>query len=268
MTEPAAQNNPSEAALAGVPDAQIPDVDIPEPDIADVEIPAAPGEDPGVGDSGLPAGLFGESTRPGDIPEPVVPEVQGPPLGTTDPQLRTGDPAKGTTEPVLNVGDPVLAEPVLNEPVLGGAGVDGPALSLHHINDRDTIRRLLTTPARWAIVGLSNNPLRAAIGVARIIRDELGMDIVPVSLKGDTVHGERGYTRLDQIPGTIDVVDCFVNSTKVGAIVDQAIDIGAKAVWLQVGVIDEEAAARAKAAGLDVVMDACPAIERRNVILE
>ncbi|HXD28650.1 MAG TPA: CoA-binding protein [Arthrobacter sp.] len=138
----------------------------------------------------------------------------------------------------------------------------------HHINDPDVIRRLLTTPARWAIVGLSNNPRRAAVGVARIVRDDLGMDIVPVSLKGDTVHGERGYTRLDQIPGTVDVVDCFVNSAKVGPIVDQAIDIGAKAVWLQVGVIDEDAAARATAAGLDVVMDACPAIERRNILFD
>lgn len=268
MTEPAAQHEPSEADLAGVPDAEIPDVDIADVDIADVEIPAVPEEGAGAADPDVPAGLFGETARPGEIPDPVVPEVEGPPLGTTDPQLRTGDPATGSSEPVLNVGDPVLSEPVLREPVLGGAGTDGPELHAHHINDPDTIRRLLTTPARWAIVGLSNNPRRAAVGVARIVRDELGMDIVPVSLKGDTVHGERGYTRLDQIPGTIDVVDCFVNSTKVGAIVDQAIEIGAKAVWLQVGVIDEDAAARAKAAGLDVVMDACPAIERRNILFE
>lgn len=268
MTEPAAQHDPSEAELAGVPDAEIPEVDIPEPDLPDVGIPAPPAGDPAAEGSAVPDGLFGETTRAGEIPDPVVPEVEGPPLATTDPQLRTGDPDSDSVEPQLTVGDPVLSEPVLREPVLVGDGGDGPELRRHHINDPDVIRRLLTTPARWAIVGLSNNPRRAAVGVARIIRDELGMDIVPVSLKGDTVHGERGYTRLDQIPSAVDVVDCFVNSAKVGSIVDQAIEIGAKAVWLQVGVIDEAAAARAKAAGLDVVMDACPAIERRNILFD
>lgn len=127
--------------------------------------------------------------------------------------------------------------------------------------DPETIRRLLTTPARWAIVGLSTNTRRPAHGVSRMIRDQLGMDIVPVNLAGDDVHGETGYRRLADIEGQVDVVDCFVNSQRVGAVVDQAIEIGAKAVWLQVGVIDHEAAARARDAGLDVVMDTCPAIE-------
>jgi predicted CoA-binding protein len=131
----------------------------------------------------------------------------------------------------------------------------------HHVNDPAVIVRLMTTPGRWAIVGLSDNPLRAARGVSLFIRDGLGMEIVPVSLKGDDVHGERGYRRLADVPGPIDVVDCFVNSTRVGAVVDQAIAVGAKAVWLQLGVVDEAAAARAKAAGLDVVMDTCPKIE-------
>lgn len=253
MTEPAPQNQPSDADLAGVPDLEIPAADIPDADIADVDIPAAPVRPPSTAGEPAPPGPdFGGTGRRGAIAEPEVPEVEGPPLGTS--------------EPVLNVSDPVLSDPVLREPVLAGGGTDGPQLRQHHINDPDTIRRLMTTPARWAIVGLSNNPMRAAVGVARIVRDDLGMDIVPVSLKGDTVHGERGYTRLDEIPGTIDVVDCFVNSQRVGAVVDQAIEIGAKAVWLQVGVIDEAAAARATAAGLDVVMDACPAIERRNLM--
>ena len=130
-----------------------------------------------------------------------------------------------------------------------------------HQNDPRVIERLLTGPGRWAVVGLSNNPRRAAVGVSRFLMDRLGMEIVPVSLKGDAVHGQQGYTRLADVPGTIDVVDCFVNSSRVGAVVDQAIAVGAKAVWLQLGVIDEAAAARAAEAGLDVVMDTCPVME-------
>ncbi len=130
-----------------------------------------------------------------------------------------------------------------------------------HVNDPAVVERLLGTPGRWAVVGLSNNPLRPAVGVSRYLQDHLGMEIIPVSLKGDDVHGNKGYTRLSEIPGSIDVVDCFVNSSRVGDVVDQAIAVGAKAVWLQLGVVDEAAAARAAAAGLDVVMDTCPVIE-------
>ncbi|MCG2623328.1 CoA-binding protein [Arthrobacter sp. I2-34] len=130
-----------------------------------------------------------------------------------------------------------------------------------HVNDPEVIRRLLTTPARWAVVGLSANPHRVAPGVARFLRDGLGMEIVPVNLRGEEFDGEVGYRTLAEIPGGVDVVDCFVNSQKVGPVVDQAIEAGAKAVWLQLGVVDEAAAARAAAAGLDVVMDTCPAIE-------
>lgn len=130
-----------------------------------------------------------------------------------------------------------------------------------HVNDPEVIRRLLTTPARWAVVGLTSNPRRVAPAIARYLRDELGMQIIPVSLRAETVLGEPGYERLDQIPGQIDVVNCFVNSRKVGDIVDQAIAVGARALWLQLGVINQAAAARAKAAGLEVVMDTCPKIE-------
>lgn len=77
--------------------------------------------------------------------------------------------------------------------------------------------------------------------------------------------GNAGYKRLSEVPGHINVVDCFVNSQKVGDIVDQAIAIGADAVWLQLGVIDEAAAMRAKTAGLDVIMDTCPMIEYPNL---
>lgn len=131
-----------------------------------------------------------------------------------------------------------------------------------HTNDPAVIERLMRTKGRWAIVGLTTNEWRAAYDTSLFIRDRLGMDIIPVNLPGDPVHGGQGYRRLSDIPPgkhPIDVVDCFVNSQKVGAVVDEAIAVGAKAVWLQLGVIDEAAAARAKAASLDVVMDVCPA---------
>ena len=131
-----------------------------------------------------------------------------------------------------------------------------------HTNDPAVIERLMRTKGRWAIVGLTTNEWRAAYDTSLFIRDGLGMDIIPVNLPGDPVHGEPGYRTLSDIPPEkqpLDVVDCFVNSQKVGAVVDQAIALGAKAVWMQLGVIDEAAAERAKAAGLDVVMNVCPA---------
>jgi predicted CoA-binding protein len=128
-------------------------------------------------------------------------------------------------------------------------------------NDPAVIRRLLTTPARWAVVGLSTNAARAAWGVAAYLQDALGHEIVPVHPRGETVHGAAGQTLLADVVGPIDVVDVFVNARLAGAVVDEAIAVGARAVWLQLGVVDEAAADRARAAGLDVVMDACPAIE-------
>jgi predicted CoA-binding protein len=82
--------------------------------------------------------------------------------------------------------------------------------------------------------------------------------------KAESVHGEIGYKSLTEIPESVDVVDCFVNSQLVGSVVDEAIAIGAKAVWLQLDVIDEAAIERAQAAGLLTVMDRCPAIEYRS----
>lgn len=132
------------------------------------------------------------------------------------------------------------------------------------LNDADTIRRLLTTPARWAVVGLSSNRSRAAYGVAAYLQ-RLGHEIVPVHPKAEEVHGATGYSRLADVPGDVDVVDVFVNSALAGAVVDEAIARGARAVWLQLDVVDEAAASRALAAGLDVVMDHCPAIEGRRL---
>lgn len=131
---------------------------------------------------------------------------------------------------------------------------------MSHTNDPEVIRRLLNTPGRWAVVGLSENPERTAYGIARYLQD-LGMEIVAVHPKAESVHGAPGYASLTEAPDPIDVVDVFVRSELAGPVVDEAIAIGAKAVWLQLGVVDEDAAQRAREAGLDVVMDTCPAIE-------
>jgi len=133
-----------------------------------------------------------------------------------------------------------------------------------HVNDPAVIDRLLRTPGTWAVVGLSTNRARAAHGVAAYLQD-LGQTIVPVHPRAETVHGAPGVRTLAEVDGRVDVVDVFVNSGLAGAVVDQAIAVGARAVWLQLGVVDEEAAARASAAGLDVVMDTCPAIEGRRL---
>ncbi|MEU9101924.1 CoA-binding protein [Streptomyces sp. NPDC048361] len=127
--------------------------------------------------------------------------------------------------------------------------------------DQDTVRKILTdTGPTWAVVGLSSNEGRAAYGVARVLQ-RFGKRIVPVHPKAETVHGEQGYASLDAIPFPVDVVDVFVNSDLAGAVADQAVAIGAKAVWFQLGVIDEAACERTRAAGLAMVMDRCPAIE-------
>ena len=129
-----------------------------------------------------------------------------------------------------------------------------------HRNDPAVIRRLLTEPGRWAVVGLSQNPARTAYSIAAYLQ-RLGKEIVAVHPRAEAVHGAPGYARLAEVPGPVDVVDVFVNSHRAGDVVDEAIAVGAKAVWLQLGVVDQDAAARARAAGLDVVMDTCPAME-------
>ena len=125
--------------------------------------------------------------------------------------------------------------------------------------DAETIERVLRHET-WAVVGLTANPARPAYGVARFLQSR-GKRIVPVNPNGETVHGETGYPTVGDIPFQVDVVDVFRRSSQAGAHVDEAVAAGAKAVWLQLDVIDEAAADRAEAAGLDVVMDHCPAIE-------
>ncbi|MFD8810795.1 CoA-binding protein [Streptomyces sp. NPDC059627] len=127
--------------------------------------------------------------------------------------------------------------------------------------DEGTVRKILTELGdTWAVVGLSTNQRRPAYGVAAVLQ-RFGKRIVPVHPKAETVHGETGYPSLDAIPFQVDVVDVFVNSDLAGAVADEAVSVGAKAVWFQLGVIDEAAYQRTRDAGLAMVMDRCPAIE-------
>ena len=133
--------------------------------------------------------------------------------------------------------------------------------------DPRTIERVLRETHTWAVVGLSSNPLRPSHGVARTLMDH-GYRMIPVNPRQTEVHGQTAYADLfsaqaDAVAGghPIEVVDIFRNSALAGIHVDEAIEIGARAVWMQLGVIDEAAAERAHAAGLWVVVDRCPAIE-------
>ncbi|GGV50784.1 MULTISPECIES: CoA-binding protein [Streptomycetaceae] len=127
--------------------------------------------------------------------------------------------------------------------------------------DDATVREILTgTGEVWAVVGLSNNTARAAYGVARVLQ-RYGKRVVPVHPKAETVLGEQGYATLAEVPFPVDVVDVFVNSSLAGAVADEAVAAGAKAVWFQLDVVDEAAYARTTEAGLKMVMNRCPAIE-------
>jgi predicted CoA-binding protein len=136
-------------------------------------------------------------------------------------------------------------------------------MALHHQNDPDLVRQLLMDPGVWVVVGLSTNRERAAFRISKWLHVELGKPIIPVHPKAETVHGAQGYASIADIPDQdIKVVDCFVNSDHVGAVVDDAIAhkdrLQIDAIWMQEGVVDVAAAERARAAGLDVVMDTCP----------
>jgi predicted CoA-binding protein len=124
----------------------------------------------------------------------------------------------------------------------------------------DDIRHVLTQYTTWAVVGCSPNPFRDSYRIAKLLQLR-GYKVIPVNPEVDgVIHGEPVLPRLQ--PGVgIEVVDLFRRSSAVSKHVDEAIAIGAKAVWMQLGVIDEDAAERARAAGLRVVMNRCPAIE-------
>ena len=128
----------------------------------------------------------------------------------------------------------------------------------------DVIRDILARPRRIAVVGCSPNPSRDSHRVARLLMEK-GHVVVPVHPAAREILGQTCYRSLREIPEHVDMVDIFRRSDQVGPIVDEAIAIGSTIVWMQLGVIDESAAARARAAGLTVVMDRCPAIEYRRL---
>jgi predicted CoA-binding protein len=124
----------------------------------------------------------------------------------------------------------------------------------------DDIRWALTSTRTWAVVGLSPSQRRDSHRIASLLQRR-GFRVIPVNPHCGEVLGERSYPSLRDIEEPVDVVDVFRRSSAAGAHVDEAIEIGARGAWLQLGVIDEAACERAREAGLHVVMDRCPAIE-------
>ena len=129
--------------------------------------------------------------------------------------------------------------------------------------DRAAVDLMLDECDTWAVVGLSGDPSRTAYEIAALLQSR-GKRIVPVHPSAPVVLGEQGYPDLASIPFPVDVVDVFRRSEAAGQFVDEAIAIGARGIWLQLGVMDQAAFERAVSAGVPMVMDTCPAIEWRK----
>ncbi len=132
-----------------------------------------------------------------------------------------------------------------------------------HWQDPEAVSLMLDDCETWAVVGLSGDPSRTAYEIASLLQSR-GKRIVPIHPTAPTVLGEQGYATLADVPFPIDVVDVFRRSEAAGEFADQAVAVGARGVWLQLGVIDEAALERTTAAGVPMVMDTCPAIEWRR----
>src|SRR6478735_11834123 len=129
--------------------------------------------------------------------------------------------------------------------------------------DPESVRFMLDDCDTWAVVGLSGDPSRTAYEIAALLQRR-GKRIVPIHPTAPVVLGEQGYATLADVPFPVDVVDVFRRSSAAGEFADQALAVGARGVWFQLGVIDEDAFRRTVAAGTPMVMDTCPAIEYRR----
>lgn len=128
----------------------------------------------------------------------------------------------------------------------------------------EVIREILATPRTVAVVGCSPDPSRDSHHVARMLLGR-GHRVIPVNPRADEILGRRSYPSLAAIPEPVEMVDVFRRSEEVAAIAAEAVEMGARILWLQLGVIDSAAAERSHAAGLTVVMDRCPVIEYRRL---
>jgi predicted CoA-binding protein len=126
--------------------------------------------------------------------------------------------------------------------------------------DPDAIRFMLEDCETWAVVGLSGDPSRTAYSIAALLQRH-GKRIVPIHPAAPVVLGEQGYAALADVPFPIDVVDVFRRSEAAGRFADEAVAVGAKGVWFQLGVVDHDAFRRTAEAGVPMVMDTCPAME-------
>jgi predicted CoA-binding protein len=126
--------------------------------------------------------------------------------------------------------------------------------------DRKAVDFMLDDCETWAVVGLSGDPNRTAYRIAAALQ-QAGKRIVPIHPEAPTVLGEKGFPSLADVPFAIDVVDVFRRSEAAGQFADEAVQVGARGVWFQLGVIDEAAFERTWAAGVPMVMDTCPKIE-------
>jgi len=129
--------------------------------------------------------------------------------------------------------------------------------------DQKNIDLMLDECETWGVVGLGNHPDRTAYRIAAILQQR-GKRIVPIHPDAQEVHGEQGYPTLADVPFPLDVVDVFRRSDAAGEFADQAVALGARGVWFQLGVIDEDAFRRTTEAGVPMVMDTCPAIAWRK----
>jgi len=127
-----------------------------------------------------------------------------------------------------------------------------------------TIRDILATPRTVAVVGCSGNPARDSHRIAALLQQR-GHRVIPVNPAETSILGERCYPSLREVPERIEMVDVFRRSEFVAAVADESVAVGASILWLQLGGIDDQAAIRARDAGLTVVMDRCPAIEYRRL---